>query len=289
MTTKAWTASLLHTTDAEFRAWGSDIAQALLDVGLVKTADTGQINWTTVARPLSTSNPFNLGGYEIWRYPDSSIYMKWEFGTGTQANRPAIRVTVSNGSNGSGTLTGVVSAARTAYANTSGGASRLSWMCLKDGFFGFLGYRDPGGVPQAFAFFAVARTTDANGATTSLGATVYWNKDPALDGQAAVQALNFSTSYVGAVNLTGDYCAVPHRITSSLVGVDSQAFVHFTAMPRVYPVMPLCTVISTEVATGSTFDVALVGATSRTYLALDTRVYGAATGTTDYKLAMLWE
>lgn len=284
MTTKAWTASLLHTTDAEFRAWGSDIAQALLDVGLVKTADTGQINWTTVERPTIG----NFGGYEIWRYPDSSIYMKWEFGTSTGSpSQPAIRVTVSNGSNGSGTLTGVVSAARTAHANTFGGASRLSWMCLKDGFFGFLGYRDPGGVPQAFAFFAVARTTDANGATSSLGATVYWCAASTVP--AAVQALNFSTSYVGAVNLTGDYCAVPHRITSSLVGVDSQAFVHFTAMPRVYPVMPLCTVISTEVATGSTFDVALVGATSRTYLALDTRVYGAATGTTDYKLAMLWE
>jgi hypothetical protein len=285
MTIKAWTASLLHNTDAEFRAWGSDIAQALLDVGLVKTADTGQINWTTVARPAAN----NYGGYEIWRYPDSSIYMKWEFGTGSDAAQPAIRVRVSNNSNGAGTLTGVVSSARIMYRDSSGiGANKLSWMCLKDGFFGFLGYRTPGS-NDAFGFFAVARTTDANGATSSLGATVYWHGNTFSTERAAVQALNFSTGYVGPVSTTGTYCAVPHGITSSLVGGDSQAFVHWTAMPRVYPVMPLCTVVSTEVPTGSTFNVALVGSTPRTYLALDTTVSGATSGDITFKLAMLWE
>ena len=284
MTTKAWTSSLLHTTDAEFRAWGQDISQALADVGLVKTADTGQINWATVTRPAVNV----WAGYEIWRYPDSSIFMRWEYGTGGGTTQPAIRVTVSNGSNGAGTLTGVVSATRTAYWANITGTNRQSWMCLKDGFFGFSGYRSIAGGDQ-FAFFAVARTTDANGTTSSLGATVYWWGAPGAIGPAAVQALNFSTSYVGAVNTTGDYCAVPHGITSSLVGADSQAFVHWTAMPRVYPVMPLCTVVSTEVPTGSTFDVALVGATPRTYLALDPAVRGAATGGATYKLAMLWE
>lgn len=288
MTTYVWLGSNLNNTDAAFRDWGQQISQGLLAVGLVKTADTGQIDWTTAVRPVIS--PF-YAGYEIWRYPDSSIYMKWEFGSDNSL-KPQFRVSVSNGSNGAGVLTGVVSAARTGSINSAGtSAERMSFMCLKDGFFGFHGYRtNISGSNDSWAFFAVARTTDANGFTTSLGATVYWSFTSSnTPAPPIVQALNFSTGYVGPENSDGSFCIVPHRISASYVGLDSQAFVHWTAMPRVYPIMPICTVISVEIPTGSTFSVALIGTIPRTYMALDTRQWGAANGTTTYKLAMLWE
>lgn len=100
------------TTDASFRAWGSAISTLLDDVGLAKTADTGQINWTTVARPTATNT---VAGYEI-RVHDSTLgdtYFKIEYrtaGSTTGANA-SLQVTIGTGSDGAGTITGVMFAA----------------------------------------------------------------------------------------------------------------------------------------------------------------------------------
>ena len=93
--------------DATFRTWGSGIAAQFAAVGLVQTADTGQINWTTVARPGVGS----YGGYEIWRFNDSfqataPVFIKLEYGVGTAADRPALRITVCTSTNGAGTPAG---------------------------------------------------------------------------------------------------------------------------------------------------------------------------------------
>lgn len=95
------------TTDAGFRAWGSKIAKALAEVGLIQTADSGQINWTTVTTPAVNAT---YAGYEIWRFNDSAqsgqpIYMKVEYGRAAAASRPSIRMTYGRGSDGAGTLT----------------------------------------------------------------------------------------------------------------------------------------------------------------------------------------
>ena len=302
MTTKIWEFPLQHNNNETFRAWGSDLSAALAEVGLIKTADTGQINWTTAvyASIGSLSAPY-FAGYEIWRYPDSSIFMKWEFGT-VQPNSPStpgIRITVGRGSDGAGTLTGVNSASRQMMFGVSGGPSLgpttlwRSYLVLKDGFFGFWGYRSTTST-HSRAFFAVARTVDANGVTSGLGATVYWKNDNTND-YPAVQALNFETFYYGSVRTVGDFCLVPHGIASCVfysgenLDANTQIFVHWTALPKVFPVMPLCSVLSNEVPTASTFDVALVGTTQRKYMAIDTVIYGATDGGTSVKMAMLWE
>lgn len=96
--------------DADFRSWGSGLAAQFAAVGLVQTADTGQINWTTVTRPSTSS----YGGYEIWRFPSGTeqtacpIFLKIEYGIGTAADRPALRVQAASGTNGAGTLTGQI-------------------------------------------------------------------------------------------------------------------------------------------------------------------------------------
>ncbi len=118
MTTTSFTCASVQTTDAEFRAWGSALSTALAAVGLVKTADTGQIDWTTVAKPTATNT---AAGYEVWRFADTlqstaPIFIKIEYGTGSTAAYPQIWVTVGQSSNGSGTI-GSVMADRAALAS----------------------------------------------------------------------------------------------------------------------------------------------------------------------------
>jgi hypothetical protein len=98
-----------QTTDTEFRAWGSAISAGLAAAGCVQTADTGQINWSTVVKPASAGV---MAGYEIWRFNDSlqataPVFFKIEYGaSAAAAANPDVWVTVGTGSNGSGTITG---------------------------------------------------------------------------------------------------------------------------------------------------------------------------------------
>lgn len=292
MTTQNWLFPIQHSSDATFRAWGADLSAKLALVGLVKTTDTGQINWATALWPTAGLPAY--AGYEIWRYPDSTVFMKWEFGSATNSTCPSIRVSVGTGSNGAGTLTGPVSTPRTINASVvsinAPGTSRQSLMCYADGYFSFFGYINSilvGGVTTLF-FFAVAPTVNANGVRTNEGLTLYYHNN--IDA-AAVQALNLSTSTVGAVVTSGLYTLVPYGITSSISGANTQSFLHWTVLPTVSvrPVMHVATVISAEFPLNTVFQTTLIGGVPRTYIALDTTVYGASTGTTTYKLAVLWE
>jgi hypothetical protein len=286
VTTKAWFFALSNTNDATFRAWGADLSAAFAEVGLVKTADTGQINWTTVSRPATNT----VAGYEIWRYADSSVFLKIEYGNGQSTNDSfTLHITVGQNSNGSGTLTGATSTRSLTVLSNSGisaaGTSRQSFLVYKDGFLGFLGYRNAFGGNIPLCFFAVCRTTDAAGAPDSRGITVYTTPTANLP---RAQAVNFQTGVALSPNTTGDFVVIPMGITSSIIGIDTQCFLHWTALPLVLPNPYVATVISSEVPSGSTFSTTLVGTTPRTYVALDLVPHGSALGST-YKLAMLWE
>ena len=104
MTTSTTLTPVDHTSTTGFRAWGSEVSAQLAAIGLVQTADTGQINWTTVTW-TATANVSS--GYEIWRFADSTLYFKLEYGTGPNGSGyPSMWMTVGTGSNGSGTITG---------------------------------------------------------------------------------------------------------------------------------------------------------------------------------------
>jgi hypothetical protein len=289
MTTKAWFFPIQHNNDANFRAWGSDLSAAFAEVGLVKTADTGQIDWVTVLRPTTTDT---AAGYEIWRYTDSSVFLKIEYGTQNSSGTPGLWLTVGQGSNGSGTLTGAVSARGTfgsgsTSALSSPGTNRQSFLVYKDGFFGFVGYKFAIGGAGPVAMIAVAKTTNAAGVADSRGVTVFW-KSTSISGDPRVQAVNFQTSFATQVSFAGDFVVIPMGVTSSIVGSDTQCFIHWTALPLVLPNPYTATVIASEVPAGSTFTTTLVGTTPRTYLVPDTGVEGSALGGA-YLFAMLWE
>ena len=287
MATKAWFFPIRQDNDVNFRAWGSDLSAAFAEVGLVKTADTGQIDWVTVLRPASGVS----AGYEIWRYTDSSVFMKIEYGTGSGGpGVPGLWLTVGTGSNGSGTLTGAVSNRRSANATSTSmdnpGTSRQSFLVYKDGFFGFVGYRFARNATSPWMYASVAKTTNAAGAQDSRGATVYWYQ---VSAPPAVQALNFQTNTALPVDATGgNFVVIPMGITSSIIGADTQCFIHWTALPLVLPNPYMATLITAEVPAGSTFTTTLIGTTPRTYVALDPNPHGSSIGAA-YTLAMLWE
>lgn len=113
-------------SDAEFRAWGKSISDQMAAGGWVKTADTGQINWTTVAAPSTTNE---IRGFEMWSSNDAgggkvNFLVKLEYGSGASAaNQPRVRLTVGWTSDGSGNLTGTVSMMMICQVNTTASAT----------------------------------------------------------------------------------------------------------------------------------------------------------------------
>src|SRR5262245_28519423 len=98
-----------NTTAANFRAWGEAVSNQLTTMGWTKTADTGQVNWSTTPTPPTSGNFV----YEI-REPASDplqtgatkYYVKWEYGSRGSGPMPTLRISLGTGTNGAGTLTG---------------------------------------------------------------------------------------------------------------------------------------------------------------------------------------
>jgi hypothetical protein len=91
---------------------GSFINSMVSVTGWLQTADTGQ----TAASGFTNLQYGNQSlGYQIYTFTDSltatyPIYVKFEFGVGVTGGAPGMWITVGTGTNGSGTLTGQVSA-----------------------------------------------------------------------------------------------------------------------------------------------------------------------------------
>lgn len=101
-----------NVSDANFRSWGSYIAARFVTVGLIQTADTGQINWTTVTTPVGVNT---YQGYEVWRFADAlqataPVFFKIQYGEGAGIDGAGVRVQFGSGSDGAGNLTGNLSA-----------------------------------------------------------------------------------------------------------------------------------------------------------------------------------
>lgn len=298
MATRTYSTVINHTTDAGFRAWGSELATSLQTVGLVQTADTGQINWTTATRPTVANT---TAGYEIYRFNDSlqgtaPIFLKLEYGTSSNTSNPQLWLTVGTGSDGAGTITGTV-VPRTICATTPGAPSTStpypSYICMIGGQLMVCSKTGAGSSgSNSGMFWHVGRSTDDTGADTADGVVVYY-KTSSITYQSAqfrYFAAAATITAAGTSSSGGPYCMIPAALTSSLVGADIQAFKHYAAFPFVRPVVGLVTVLTAEVPAGNTISVAAVGSTPRTYISIGQAGYGMCTaGGSTYCAAMLWE
>lgn len=295
MTTQSWSTVVQHSSDATFRTWGAEYAAKLALIGMVQTADTGQINWATVTRPGTNT----AGGYEIWRFNDSlagsaPIYLKIEYGTAGNAAVPTIWVTVGTGSNGSGTITGTATARNQAgYASTSTYDSVSAWpsyFCHTEGFLGCV-WKEGSHSSNNPASFAVCRYSDADGTPNGNGFVVYWGSTTSTT-QPRTQSIRTQATAVAFTADTGGFFSlivsgIGNTVTAS---GDIQVFAHWTITLEVSQLHALCTYVASEISTGSTFSVTMKGATAKTFIAtghnLGTGGVGSA-GT--HRIGMLWE
>lgn len=127
-------------TAAALRTWCARVKTALTSAGLVQTSDTGQLDPATVALPATNAD----AGYLIYRFNDSTqgtdpIFLKVMPGRGNASSETRIRFQVGQGSNGSGTLTGTVSAIATAggsyFSSSSINPATTDFACHQDGYF----------------------------------------------------------------------------------------------------------------------------------------------------------
>lgn len=121
MALETFSAAMTNATDAQFREWGKAISDSLQAVGIVKTADSGQIDWAAVSAPTAANTQM---GYEIYRFNDTlqstaPVFIKLSFGSGSSTSYPALWISVGTGSNGSGTITGEMLPEQQNYAYAS--------------------------------------------------------------------------------------------------------------------------------------------------------------------------
>lgn len=156
-----------NSSTANFRAWGSAIGTRLAAFGLVKTADTGQIDWTTVLAPVGTHS---VMGYEIWRFADAlqasvPVFFKIEFGSGVSINNPSVHFTMSSGSDGAGTLTGVKTVRRQYQCTATATPVTAYWSGDTNRFI----FIFQGALVANSLMLSVERTLDSSGVVTNEG------------------------------------------------------------------------------------------------------------------------
>lgn len=289
MTTSVVNAQIQHTTDAEFRAWGSQLSAQLTAIGLTKTADTGQIDFTTVLRPGANI----AAGYEIWRFNDTlqgarPIYFKIEYGTASTTTNPNIWITIGTGSNGAGTITNIttIRTATSRAGNLGAAVACNSYGCYSAavGAFFFDGWNGSfAAAPLSFFAFGISRSCDDDGTPNGEGYCFYWLNTTTL-------SANFWSYLTGSgTGPNTSYSFVPGSTSNSAFGTDINVYKHFTMTPRMRPLPGMLTYCNTEIGKGGSFACSPFG-TSHTYMALGDGInQTAAAGTTSHVLAMLWE
>lgn len=289
MTTVTNSSVISHAATANFRAWGLELSNALTSTTkFPKSADTGQINWGAVNKPAVNVS----GGYEIRYLNDSMhasapIYVKLEFGTNANSTAyPAMWITIGTGSNGSGTITGIVLAREEIFAGNyvldSTVAVKASYYCGVDGciWFAFKTKNRNTNIAPVFAMY-IERTRDSAGTATSEGFVYY--RGPYQWGNYAATSFgyNFSTGYsydnTGVIGIYGgaSYTFLPTQLVTSgtIVGGtpgDYQITRHYTSMPLVKALGSVVSSTPTDLmAEGTTFTCTALGVTAKTHICLE--------------------
>lgn len=291
MATAFYSTPVEHSSDATFRTWGLALSTAIGSVGMVQTADTGQIDWTTVTRPAINT----AAGYEIWRFDDTQqgaapIFIKLEFGTGTVATYPQMWATAGTGTDGAGNITGVGTTRTTmvvAGALASTVTNYETYVCATEGAFWF-SWKIGSLANQPRCCFSIHRSTDATGQPNSDGFSVYHinNTSPV---SVPIYSVSFITNTVYVSNIQ-EASFIAYALTTSTVGVTPQVFKHYLVLPRVRPNAFALTCRSiTEIPQFNQFLATTVGSVQRNYIALGHTGGGAQAGITGAHLALVYE
>lgn len=266
-TALAWT----NSSAANFRGWGKWMSDQFAAFGWVlvyQNFATGT-DWTDVSAPTLTND---VEVTEIWRMDDSlqasaPLFLKIEYGSGSSANNPALRVNIGTGHDGAGNLTGALSSETTmrngiANANSmthyaSGDTDRIMFAMAVDG---------SGWALSGQYLFSIERRIDGTGAPVGTGFLMLYA------GGSTRGMLATLASGTGPVTLATFNCTLPSVSLESQYTFDSKMAVGPFAWTLGPAELGLGAVgIPTSAYTqGATLSVSLFGS-SHTYVAVGTQ------------------
>ncbi len=163
-----------HNTLAEFAGaggWAKLLSDALTTVGVVKTADTGQINFAGLGAAPAINT---YAGYEIRRITmtgGQTYVIKIEYGTAGSAGVPQLRIQIARTTDGAGVLGSDPSTAFVLASSAAGGTaidSNVSGDATRFGF--FLWGAQTGS--QVGVMFLVGRLKNTNGTDADTGINI---------------------------------------------------------------------------------------------------------------------
>jgi hypothetical protein len=285
------------SVDADFQAWVQGLQAQFAACGLTRTADTGQINSSTVLKPAGANTS---QGYEVYRFNDLAqasmpLFFKIEYGSSASAaDRPGIWVTVGIGSSGAGAIgsggTAVVRIAFYAQASKSAGVTLPSYCSGDGGRIALAVNYDLNAATFGFGF-VIDRLRDPRGQPTGEGSMVFgfFSQTWAVQVVTALWAL--AQQQAASVP---PYFPIPHAAAGIFLGGGQSKW---GAQIAVVPLMTLLGQLRFVLAVGfySTADVGVSGAVQpnvntlgalHTFLLLPTvnSLYTYGDG-----LAILWE
>lgn len=275
-----------NASNAAFEAWITEMTTELTAVGLTQTADTGQINPATVVVPAANA----VAGYQIWRFNDtlqatSPIFIKLEYGLGSTVAVPNMIITVGQGSNGSGTLTGTLSA----RVSCGGGNALNSLVANAPSFwvynatYGVLACAWKFGINSSnvstsvpMMGFIIERSCDTNGNATGDAVALITpsiSSSPAAIAGSCAQMYSYLTStLLTTAAPTVALCAWssiwPMNPSSTTTGSNNQVMPRFHWTPNIQLSATSGICLASEFSMASTFAAALIGSTSKTYIVL---------------------
>lgn len=208
MAATSFTVTFYSADDAGFRAWGKAISDALTAVGLVQTADTGQIDWATIVRGSANVD----WGYEIRRFDDplqatAPIYLKIGYGAQSSVTSPQISVQVGKGTDGAGTITEQFFGRFVVPIVAFPTSPQNAYVAGGDGSFITLAASPSIWTSQGGAF-SVERSRDAAGAPTGDAVTLTWATGDSTS-NAGLRVNSFANRNTSA---SGIYSAIPPMI-----------------------------------------------------------------------------
>lgn len=179
----SWNAS---PTATDWQGWGQDFEAMIQAAGLVKTGDTGQIDWTAQAVPTADLNN-SIRGYAMYRFADalqatSPIFIKFEF---VAAAYPvgnlwgwSWRVQFGTATNGAGALATnfsgnvYMTSGQVYHDNPSYDFNARTWYAAHGpGYFSLVTHARPNGIRSVYnqGALVIERTTDSTGAPDGAG------------------------------------------------------------------------------------------------------------------------
>lgn len=285
------------TTDAKFRSWGSAVSAAIVASGLTVTADTGQINWTTVTRPTAANTK---AGYEIYRFNDTAqatypIYLRIDYGSSAQASGqgPATWLTVGTGSDGAGNITGTgLGMPVTQSGNGSSTASTNTAMMVGASYSATAGALTiNAGMNYVSTVHAglwlIMRSCDTAGTPNGNAIAIYRCSAsataPTMICDLLSPATTFASRSIGCANFS--------TATTITAGTTLTVHKHYVIAPIPYPTLGAITLNVSDAAPFSIVTVAAFGSTTHKYLFLGTgfQVGADNTGAANSGLAVIWE